>query len=320
MLENNSRVVTDSLEGPVSKNPLSAGMNEEKIDLKASEQFIFTPSVQNLTDRAFTYLEVGYAVHLAGPSGTGKTTLALHLAAKIGRPVMLLHGDDEFTSSDLVGRNLGYRKSSVVDNYVHSVLKTDEELTTLWADNRLTEACKLGYTLVYDEFNRSRAEANNPLLSVLSERLLNLPSRRRGTSPNYVEVHPNFRAIFTSNPIEYVGAHKTQDALMNRIISIPVDHFDRQTEIEITKARSGICHEDAETIVDKARALRVLDGHGPSIRECIAVARILVHRGAHAKLNDSVFGWVCRDIFRSKTVPVGKSESSKKRGVKNAYT
>jgi len=43
-------------------------------------------------------------------------------------------------------------------------------MNTLWVDNRLTTACANGNTLIYDEFNRSRPEANNALLSVLEGR------------------------------------------------------------------------------------------------------------------------------------------------------
>ena len=99
-----------------------------------------------------------------------------------------------------------------MDNFIHSVLKTEEEMKTLWMDNRLTTACRNGDTLIYDEFTRSRPEANNALLSVLSEGILNLPKLRRN-GEGYLEVHPAFRAIFTSNPEEYAGVHKTQDAL-----------------------------------------------------------------------------------------------------------
>jgi hypothetical protein len=181
----------------------------DSIEAEASDQFVASPYIQALAERALAYLEVGYAVHFAGAAGTGKTTLAFHVAAKLGHPVTLIHGDDEFGSSDLVGKDSGYRKSKLIDNYIHSVLKTEENMNTLWVDNRLTTACANGNTLIYDEFNRSRPEANNALLSVLEERILNLPSLRR-TGEGYLEVHPNFRAIFTSNPEEYAGVHKSE--------------------------------------------------------------------------------------------------------------
>jgi serine/threonine protein kinase len=38
---------------------------------------------------------------LQRPSGTGKFTIAIHVAAQLGRPVALIHGDDEYGSSDL---------------------------------------------------------------------------------------------------------------------------------------------------------------------------------------------------------------------------
>ncbi|HWO99041.1 MAG TPA: gas vesicle protein GvpN [Methylococcus sp.] len=281
----------------VAEDVVQVSADSENILLEASEQFVNTPYVQELTERALTYLSVGYAVHLAGPAGTGKTTLALHVAAQLGRPIMLLHGDDEFTSGDLVGRGSGYRKSRVVDNFIHSVLKTEEQMTTFWVDNRLTTACERGYTLIYDEFNRSKAEANNTLLSVLAEGILNLPNRRHHGGSGFIEVHPKFRAIFTSNPDEYVGVHKTPDALMDRMITIDVGHHDRETEIQITRAKSGIALTDAETIVDLVRRLRGEKGHRPTIRACIAIARVLVHRQARAQPDDPVFDWVCRDVL-----------------------
>ena len=276
-----------------------------------SEEFVLTPYVQELTERALAYLEVGYPVHLAGPPGTGKTTLAFHMAAQLGRPVTLIHGDDEFGSSDLIGQDTGYRKSKLIDNFIHSVLKTEEEVKTLWVDNRLTTACQNGHTLIYDEFTRSRPEANNALLSILEEKILNLPKLRR-SGEGYLDVHPDFRAIFTSNPEEYAGVHKTQDALMDRLITINLGHFDRETEIRITTAMSGIQMPDAETIVDVVRELRGIgvDNHRPTIRACIVIASILAHRGAHARINDSVFQLVCKDVLNMDTVKVTRKGES----------
>jgi nitric oxide reductase NorQ protein len=278
---------------------------------EAGEQFVYTSHVQELTDRTLAYLEVGYSVHLAGSAGTGKTTLAFHAAAKLGRPVILVHGDDEFGSSDLVGKDAGYRKSKLIDNFIHSVVKTEEEMRSFWVDNRLTTACREGYTLIYDEFTRSRPEANNVLLSILEERILNLPSMRT-TGEGYLEVHPSFRAIFTSNPEEYAGVHKSQDALMDRIITIKVDHYDRETEIQITRAKSGVPRSDAEVIVDIIRELRMVgvNNHRPTIRACIAIARILAYKNAHARAKDPTFIWVTRDVLNMDTAKVTRGGQS----------
>jgi len=278
---------------------------------EASAGFVSSPYVERLTQRALTYLEIGYPVHLAGFAGTGKTTIAFHVAAKLGRPVILIHGDDEFAGSDLVGKDVGYRKSKLIDNYIHSVLRAEENMRVLWMENRLTTACREGYTLIYDEFNRSRPEANNVLLSVLEERMLNLPSLGK-VQGGYLEVHPKFRAIFTSNPEEYAGAHSTPDALLDRLITLNLGHYDRETEIKITIARSDISAADAEAVVDVVRELRNVgvNNHRPTVRASIAIANILAYRGAHARVDDESFQWACHDVLNVETAKVSRGGES----------
>jgi gas vesicle protein GvpN len=283
---------------------------------EASDGFVSSPYVEALTERALTYLEIGYPLHLAGFAGTGKTTIAFHIAAKLGRPVILIHGDDEFVSSDLTGKDVGYKKSKFIDNYIHSVLKSEENMRVLWMENRLTTACRDGYTLIYDEFNRSRAEANNVLLSVLEEKMLSLPSMGK-VRGGYIEVHREFRAIFTSNPEEYAGVHKAPDALMDRLITLDLGHYDRETEIRIAVARSGIGRADGEIVVDLVREMRGVGvkNHRPTIRACIAIASVLARKGARARIDDAVFQWVCHDVLNAETAKVthdGESQMSNK--------
>ena len=275
--------------------------------------FVDTPYVNDITERALAYIAAGFPLHLRGISGTGKTTLAMHIASKIGRPVVMIHGDEEFSTSDLVGGEHGYRMRKVVDNFIHSVLKTEENMQKKWVDNRLTVACKYGFTLIYDEFTRSRPEANNVLLSVLQEKMLDLPSAREGDS-NYLRVDPDFTAIFTSNPEEYAGVHRSQDALRDRMVTLDLDHFDEETEINITESKSGLANGDASKIVKVVRGLRDSDAYefAPTIRGCIMIAKTLKVRKASVNKNDEIFKQTCMDILSSETSRIGSISNQKK--------
>lgn len=271
------------------------------LEPRPQEGFVETDYVRNIMARAQSYLEAGFPVHFRGGSGTGKTTFAMHLACLVGRPVILIHGDEEFSTSQLVGGEHGYRLRKVVDNFIHSVLKTEEDYVRRWVDNRLTLACKYGFTLIYDEFNRSRPEANNVLLSILQERMLELPMARG--DENYLRVDPDFRAIFTSNPEEYAGTHKTQDALRDRMATLDLDHFDRGTEIGITQAKSGLCLEEAEKIVDLVRAFREKGRYefAPTVRAPSMIAKVARVREAAVDSSDAVFREICLDVLCSES-------------------
>ena len=263
--------------------------------------FVETPYVKNAVSRALNYIRAGYPVHFAGPAGTGKTSLALYTAAQLDRPVMLIHGDEQFNTSDLVGAEQGYRRKRLVDNFVHSVMKTDESFSMEWVDNRLTVACKHGFTLLYDEFTRSRPEANNTLLSVLEEKILDLPAARG--EEGYLSVHPDFSAIFTSNPAEYAGVYAAQDALRDRMITIRLDHYDRETEIAITCAKSGISRPQAEKIVDIVRSARN-GGKTPTVRSCIMLGRVLKQGNGDLSAKDGSFVEACLDILTSEAAEI----------------
>ena len=271
------------------------------------EDFVETPHIREITYRAIDYIRAGFPVHFSGPSGVGKTTLALHIAAQLGRPSVLICGDHEFGTSDLVGGLSGYHKKYVRDNFIRSVLKTDESMSSSWEDNRLTTACQHGLVLIYDEFTRSRPEANNVLLSVLEERILPLPAARGNGS--YMKVHPDFAAIFTSNPEEYAGVYKSQDALRDRMVTIEVGNFDEETEIAITRARSGVSPENARRIVSLVRRVREAKSNKltPTIRACLIMGKVLKLREQSVIGSNHIFGQTCLDILMSE-VPRGERE------------
>ena len=272
--------------------------------------FVETEYIKDISRRGLSYTEAGLPVHFSGPAGVGKTTLAMHLASLIGRPIVLIHGDEELKTSDLVGGNHGYRFKRHIDKFVPRVSKFEESMVRQWVDNRLTIACKNGFTLIYDEFTRSRPEANNVLLHVLSEKILNLPAAG-DEGESFVKVHPNFTAIFTSNQKEYVGVHPSQDALMDRLITITLDSFDYETEIAITQAKSDLSKLDAQAIVNVIRDLK-RSGNcelGSSIRSCIKIARILKLQDIFPMSANKNLGHVFEDVLISESVRHGSKLS-----------
>ncbi len=276
-------------------------------------QFVNTPAVERLAKRALRYLNSGFSIHLRGPAGTGKTTLALHLADLVGRPMMIIFGDHELKSSDLIGNKNGYTRRKVVDNFIHSVVKIEDELKQNWTDARLTLACKEGFTLVYDEFNRSRPEVNNVLLSALEEKLLILPPGE-GQS-EYIRVHPNFRAIFTSNPEEYCGVHGTQDALLDRLVTINMPEPDEQTQQAILLQKTQIDPESAWRIVQIVKSFRETvkqsipasahyaesAKHSSPLRSCLMIAKVSQEHNLLVQENNQDFREVCADVLLSRT-------------------
>ena len=283
------------------------------LEPRSLSNFVETDEVRGITERAIAYVSAGFPIHFRGVSGTGKTTLAMHVASKIGRPVVMIHGDEEFSSSDLIGGEYGYRVKKVIDNFIHSVLKTEEDMQRRWVDNRLTVACKYGFTLIYDEFTRSRPEANNVLLSVLQEKMLDLPAAREGTE-NYLRVDPNFTAIFTSNPEEYAGVYRSQDALRDRMITMDLHHFDKETEVAIAEAKTGLSREDCDKIVNVVRGLRESGKceYAPTIRGPIMIGKTLKVRGGVVSKDNPVFRETALEILASETSRVGSRTHQEK--------
>lgn len=271
-------------------------------------QFVSTPSVERIAARALRYLQSGYSVHLRGPAGTGKTTLAMHLADLLSRPIMLLFGDDEYKTSDLIGNQSGYTRKKVVDNFIHSVIKVEDEMRQTWVDSRLTLACREGFTLVYDEFNRSRPEVNNVLLSALEEKLIVLPPS--GNRPEYIRVNPHFRGIFTSNPEEYCGVHGTQDALMDRLITINMPEPDELTQQEILVQKTNIERSAALAIVRLVKAFqrKASRERASSLRASMMIAKVCQEHDVRVVPEDVDFRDTCSDILLSRAaVPVDEA-------------
>lgn len=262
------------------------------------ELFIDASDVKDIGDRIKLWLKTGHPVHLIGPTGCGKTSLAMHMAKELNRPVVWINGDEAITTTDLIGGYSQIEQETLRDKYVHNVFKSKDILKADWVDNPLTLACKYGYTLVYNEFSRTKPLANNILLSVFEEGILELPTKFG--EERYIKVHPDFNAILTSNSVEYAGVHRPQDALLDRMVGIYMDYYSFDTEVKIAAAHTGLPERDVRNIVTVVRSLRekLPDANKPGTRACIMIGQGLKALNGHGNVN---FEQLCIDVMATKT-------------------
>jgi len=281
---------------------------EEAFLTPEANHFISTPEVAEMENRLILWLQAGYPVHLIGPTGCGKTSLAVHVARILGRPVVWINGDESITTTDLIGGYSQMENESVRDNYIHNVFKTKDTMKIEWVDNPLSLACKFGYTLIYNEFSRTKPASNNVLLSVFEEGILELPTKFG--EDRYIKVHPDFKAILTSNSIEYAGIHRPQDALLDRMVGIYADYYGFETEVRIVIEHTGTSRDMAERIVRIIRSIRekLPDAQKPGTRACIMIAKGMKMLNGHSSIN---FEQLCIDVIASKTSSPADMEEKK---------
>ncbi|WP_027955011.1 MULTISPECIES: gas vesicle protein GvpN [Halobacillus] len=256
------------------------------------------PHFKSMIQRTLRYVSAGYPVHYTGPAGIGKTTLALHTAEKRGRPVTVITGSRDLSREDLIGAYSGYSRKKLHDNFVRTVHKIEENVSENWVEGHLYKAVKEGHTLVYDEFTRSSPYTNNLFLSILEEKVMPLYGAKRNES--HIRVHPEFRMLLTSNPSEYAGVYETQDALFDRLITIPLERMDVETETAVVMKRTGMKKEGAVKIVSLVKRVNEqLGGSGSplSIRTSIMMADIAYQHAIPVEGSHPAFQHLCLDFM-----------------------
>ena len=216
---------------------------------------------------------------LQGETGTGKTSLAEQVAARLNWPVFPIgcHGGLEF--QELIG---------------HQILKADG--SSDWADGPLIAAMRAGGVFLLDEMNFLKPEAAGGLNTVLEANRYLIPE-----TGELIRAHKDFRIAATGNAMDgvgkgaYRGTQSQNIALLGRFnLGIRVGYLSTAEEEKMLEAKApGLSKQVANYLAEVASMSRQAYKDGAlkspmSPRQTIASGRRLTAYSGTARGDDAL--------------------------------
>jgi cobaltochelatase CobS len=215
-------------------------------------------------------VDLGMNIALTGPTGCGKTTLPIALAATLGHPVIRFNCNGETRVSNMVGMNRPALEEGV--------------LTLRFSPAALVKAMSEGYWTIFDEIDAALPSVLFVLQPVLEEgcRSLHVPETGEVVVPA-----PGFQIFATGNTFgyramaraHYTGTNVLNDAFVDRFgIVIAVNYPSEEQERKRISANCpGVDPLVVTGIAKVADHLRSEAGFSSdfSTRRCVQWARLV---------------------------------------------
>ncbi len=187
---------------------------------EADEHYQF--NVETLLPYLSTLI-AGKNAWLYGHTGTGKTTLAQQVCAKLGWPMRRVNFDGDISRLDLVGQ-------TKLDN-------DDGTTVSKYVDGILPQAMNSPTILLLDELDVGRPDVLYALQNALDQGQLTITD----DGGRRIKAHPFFRAVAACNTQGqgddsglYQGTRVLSRALLNRFHNfIPIDYMRREDEMSV---------------------------------------------------------------------------------------
>ena len=189
------------------------------------------------------------ALFITGPTGSGKTSVILEIAARLNWPVQQVTLNGRFEFSDLLGK------------FKFASARPGEPAAMRYEYGQLARAMKCGHILILNEVDM----ADPAELAGLNDVLEGRPVVITENGGEIIKPHPMFRVVATANSSGtgdstglYCGVQQMNIASMDRYRFITVGYPEASAELEILKRVAGgkVSDEVLQSMLSIAQNIR----------------------------------------------------------------